>query len=645
MESPAVDRLDLVVDQMGGRHRSNQAEMVAAVAEAFDRGQVLLIQAGTGTGKSLGYLVPALQTLHEGADRIVVSTATLALQRQLIERDLPAVVATVAPQEAPTFAVLKGRGNYICQARLAGAGHEEDLNPELPLASAKGDLELQATALREWAQKSASGDRDDYPDRLDGRVWRSMSATGRECIGPTRCAFADECFSERAKARANSSDVVVTNHAYLALDAIDDGAYLPEHDYLIVDEAHEFAARTTAAATADLTPRGAERALRAAQALASEDACAQFSEAITGFEVAVLELGDDRRRLETLPASLVDPVAALRDAAHVVVTAIPSEDDGDPAARHRATAAVEEVHDVAGRILSGASEDVIWTGGGGALGLHVAPLAVSDVISERLQRNRAAVLTSATLTLGGSFDPLARELGLEGSEDWRGLDVGSPFDYEKQAILYVAADLPKPGRDGTSPETLTRMRRLVEAGGGRALILLSSWRAVDSVGENLAATLGNDLNVLVQKRGEGVARLVEEFADDETSVLIGTMSLFQGVDVPGRTCQCVIIDRIPFPRPDDPILEARARLAESAGGNGFMQVSIPRAALLLAQASGRLIRRDSDQGVVAVLDSRLATARYGTYLTRSMPPFWPTTNLETALGALSRLRSATVDDD
>jgi ATP-dependent DNA helicase DinG len=639
VNTSAVEELAAVVDQLDGVHRPSQVAMVEAVVQAFADGEVLLVQAGTGTGKSLGYLVPAAHTIASSGGRVVVSTATLALQRQLLERDLPAVADAQAQGRELRFAVLKGRGNYVCQARLAGVGTEDVFDTELPLEVAKGALEEQVQDLRSWAAATKTGDRDDYPDRIDGRVWRSMSATGRECVGPSRCSFADDCFSEQAKSIAATADIVVTNHALLALDALDEGSLLPEHDFLVVDEAHEFVARATAAATADLTVRGAERALRWARALVSEDIANSLAEAISGFEIGIVELGDHQQRLAKLPGALVDPVAALRDAAHVVVSAMPKDDSVDAAVRHRASMAAEEVHEVAGRLLSSSDQDVIWSGGSGSPGLHVAPLSVADEIAERLQENRATVLTSATLTLGGKFDSFAHDLGLVAGSGWQGIDVGTPFDYGKQGILYVAADVPKPGRDGASAEVMQRMVELVEAAGGRSLVLLSSWRAVDSLGEHLVAELSSELEVLVQRRGEGVAKLVAQFAADETSVLVGTMSLFQGVDVPGAACQLVIIDRIPFPRPDDPVLEARSRRAEEAGGNGFMEVSVPRAALLLAQGSGRLIRKDTDKGVVAVLDSRLATARYGTFLLRSMPPFWRTTDRDIAFASLRRLAS------
>ena len=620
---------------MGGSARPAQQQMVTKVAEALERGEVLLVQAGTGTGKSVGYLVPAVAAVRSNGTRVVVSTATLALQRQLVSRDLPAVVAGIGDGPAVTYAVLKGRGNYLCRARLAGADHGPV--EELDLGVGGGRLEKQAAAVRDWAEDTDSGDRDDFDGDVDDRVWRSLSATGRECVGAARCEFGEECFAEAARAVATESDVIITNHALLALDALDDNPVVPEHDVLIIDEAHEFSARATSAATDELSVRSAERALTLARQLLSDDANDRMRDAIDGLASALAGMDQQQR---PMPQDCVAPLAVLRDAFHLGLTAVTKEESADPAVRHRAAAALEEVHDVAGRLITGADSDVTWFSPYPSPSLHVAPLSVAGALGEYLAEPTATVLTSATLTLGGEFASLAAELGLVAAK-WEGVDVGSPFDYPRQGILYAAGDLPRPGRDGPDKSVIARIRTLVEAAGGRTMVLLSSWRAVDSVAANLIEDpVVSGVEVHVQRRGEPVARLVDRFAADETSVLVGTMSLFQGVDVPGASCSLVIIDRIPFPRPDDPVLAARADKVEQAGGNGFMAVSVPRAALLLAQGSGRLIRDHDDRGVVAVLDSRLVTARYGGFLRRSLPPMWLTTDLDVAVGALQRLAAA-----
>ena len=270
----------------------------------------------------------------------------------------------------------------------------------------------------------------------------------------------------------------------------------------------------------------------------------------------------------------------------------------------------------------------------------MAPLEVGELLAESLFAARTVILTSATLTLGGSFGPLAIQWGLDvnsmGSE-WSGIDVGSPFAHGRSGILYVARHLPPPGRDGLPPRYLDELWELIEAAGGRTLGLFSSMRAARAA----AAALRESLPFPLLCQGEdATGQLVKQFAADEPTCLFGTLSLWQGVDVPGPSLRLVVIDRIPFPRPDDPLASARTRAIESRGGNGFMQVSASHAALLLAQGAGRLLRTIDDRGVVAVLDPRLVTKRYGEFLRASLPPFWQTTDPQVVRGALRRLAAS-----
>jgi ATP-dependent DNA helicase DinG len=267
--------------------------------------------------------------------------------------------------------------------------------------------------------------------------------------------------------------------------------------------------------------------------------------------------------------------------------------------------------------------------------LNVAPLSVAGRLRDGLFADHTVVLTSATLAIGAAFEPAAGGLGLlgQGAPSWTGADVGSPFDYPKQGMLYVAAHLPKPGR-GTSPEQLDELAALIEAAGGGALCLFSSRRAAEEAAEALRGRL--EVDILCQGESS-MAGLVKQFAEEPDTCLFGTMSLWQGVDVPGSSCRLVVIDRIPFPRPDDPLMTARTRAVARNGGNGFMSVSATHAAVRLAQGAGRLIRATGDRGVVAVLDSRLATARYGGFLRAALPPFWATTDRATVTGILERL--------
>lgn len=650
-----ADRLlGVVVAGIGGEQREGQQQMVQVVTEAFDGGTHALVQAGTGTGKSVGYLVPAIAHVRGGAGPVVVATATLALQHQLVARDLPGINAALAAAGEPQvdFAVLKGRSNYLCRQRLNDPQESPDQLEfdSFGSTAGAGRLEADAARVRAWAADTAVGDRDELDD-VDARVWRAFSVSARECVGATKCQFGQECFAEQARARAGEAEIVVTNHALLALHAVEKIPVLPEHDVVVVDEGHELVDRATSAVTVELSPNGITRALVGARRMVSQEAGAFVDEAATALADALFAADG---RLAHLPEEVRAALALVRDASHAVLSELGAEKGSDPdavARRQRARSSVEEVHDVAGLLLGADDDSVVWVsrGAGGRYPvIHLAPLSMAGPLRTGLLAAGSVVLTSATLTLGGDFGHVGRGIGLVDADrdsdapgGWRAIDVGSPFDFAKQGILYVGRELPRPGRDGPSPEALDAMADLVTAAGGRALALYSSWRGVEAAAERLSDV--TDVHVLVQRRGDAVGSLVRRFAADPTSVLIGTMSLWQGVDVTGDSCILVVIDRIPFPRPDDPLLQARSERVQAAGGNGFAAVSVPRAALLLAQGAGRLIRSPADRGVVAVLDPRLVTAGYGTTLLRSMPPLWLTTDREVTAAALRRLAAQASD--
>ncbi len=640
--APDVDNLlDVAVAAVGGSSRAGQQQMARAVASAIADGQHLMVQAGTGTGKSLAYLVPALAHASRGGGPVVVATATIALQRQLVGRDLPLLAEALEPGlgRRPTFALLKGRQNYLCQHRLQGgedAGDDEALFDPVPTSRAGRD----AVRIREWAAVTHTGDRDELVPAPDERAWRSFSVTAHECLGAQRCPVAAECFVEIARDRARDADVVVTNHAMLAIDALSEAQLLPEHDVVVVDEGHELADRATGAVTDELTSVLVERAARRARKAAGEPATDLLIAAAGFLEAALAEAPEGR--LRSLPSALFDALVAARDAGHAALTAIGRvTGDDDLAARVRARAAVEEIHEVAGRIVSAGDDDVVWVTRSDRRppALWRAPMNVGGVLREELFGDRTVVLTSATLALGGSFDPLSRTLGLAAGDDqeWQGLDVGSPFDYARQAILYLAGHLPPPGREGLADETLVELTELVTAAGGRTLGLFSSMRAAQQAAEALRERL--DLPILCQG-DDATGELVRAFAADARTCLFGTLSLWQGVDVPGSACHLVVIDRIPFPRPDDPLASARQEAVARSGGNGFMAVAAAQAALRLAQGSGRLIRTGKDRGVVAVLDSRLANARYAGFLRASLPPMWQTTDGELVRRSLRAIDAA-----
>lgn len=656
--------LDEVVAAMGGARRAGQHQMAGEVARALREGEHLLVQAGTGTGKSLAYLVPALlHTVHRD-ERAVVSTATLALQRQILGHDLPLAAAALRrhlPRE-PEVALLKGWHNYLCLHKVSGGYPTDDdntlfaeLSPaEVPATASAaapssaedhpaGDedsLGAQVLRLRQWAEETETGDRDDVVPGVSDRAWRQVSLTSLECLGQ-RCPMLSDCFPERARHRAREADLVITNHAMLGIAASGSPKVLPEHEALIVDEAHELADRVTAQATVELSAASVQRTARLVRRHAGMP-LADLDEAAERLRTA-LALLPEGRLPDGLPADLVPVVREIADACRQAQTAIRAEGQGkaeEAGGRMMATSALLMLFEIADRLLSDrVSEriDVLWCEqprrpGEGAR-LKVAPLDVAGPIAGELLADRAAVLTSATLTLGGKFDHAARSLGIAAGAH-RGVRVDSPFDYRKQGILYVASHLPAPGREGTAEELLDELAGLIEAAGGRTLGLFSSRRGATQAAEAMRERL--DTEILLQGE-DSIPALVRRFVAEPESSLFGTLSLWQGVDVPGDACRLVVIDRIPFPRPDDPIRQARQEVVTAAGGNGFMSVAATHAALLLAQGAGRLVRGVHDRGVVAVLDPRLRTARYGSFLAASLPPLWPTTNGEVVRQALRRL--------
>jgi ATP-dependent DNA helicase DinG len=650
--------LSAAVFAIEGSPREGQIEMAEAVANALSDRHHLLVQAGTGTGKSLAYLVPAL--VH--GKKVLVATATLALQRQLVERDLPRVKDALEKElkRSISFAVYKGVGNYLCLQKMNADDGTADSEVLVDISS----LEKDARRLREWAAKPGiSGDRDDAPE-VDRRVWLANSTSGRECVGADECRFGSECFAVNAKAKAQTADIVVTNHTLLAIEIVDSHPILPDRDAVILDEAHEFMDRTTQAVTEELTSGRVARAANMVRRHMPGKLADAFVKAAEGFADAMDEYGqdyrtrsDEERKLSELPTALAAPVRKIKEAAEAVIAFISADSEivnpDSLADRARVKGAVNEVKTTAQKMMRMGESQVLWYEPTFST-LYLAPLAVSHVLRENLFTQTPVIATSATLTVGKSFDPIARSLGIltsatteEESEEKDSaidpsnvqmLDVGSPFDFANQGMLYLPKDLPEPGRDGPSKEALVELGELIDAAGGRTLALFSSWRGVEMADEHLRRVLAElPIAIITQRRGDSVGALVERFANDPTSILLGTMSLWQGVDVPGPSCTLVAIDRIPFPRPDDPVMSARAAEADAAGGSGFMQVSLPRAALLLAQGTGRLIRSVDDRGVVAILDSRIVNKRYGSILLNSMPPLWRTSDGKTVKESLTRL--------
>ena len=639
--------LSHVVEHIGGARREGQVRMTNAVARALATHRHLAVQAGTGTGKSMAYLVPAIEHAQRTDSTVVVSTATIALQNQLVGRDLPRLVEALdgVVDRTPSFAIVKGRSNYVCLQRVGQAEADDAAQPSLDSGSPVELTELGAhmQRVRDFAQDSDTGDRDDLALGVPDTVWRAVSVTAKECIGASRCPFGADCFAEKARAEASDVDVVVTNHAMLAIDALADANILPEHDVVIVDEAHELDARITAVATTELS---AQALVLAANRAAKLDPAAKAADDLKGLadELAdMLQLEQQGRLLELtdhVQDTLVgvrDTVMRLRDKIRSGVA--PDESDNDPeraAERQNLANHLLELHEGIVRMFDtleappDKTRDVLWLDN---KTLKVAPLSVAGLLSDRLFSSNTVVLTSATLSVGGNFNALAAAWGLP-KGTWDGLDAGTPFDPRKAGILYTPRHIPEPGRDGLAPATLDEIAGLIMAAGGRTLGLFASRRAAEQAAAEMRKRLPFDI---LCQGDDTIPALVKRFADSENTCLFGTLTLWQGVDVPGRSCSLVIIDKIPFPRPDDPLLQARKEAADAAGRNGFMEVAATHASLFMAQGAGRLLRSVDDRGVVAVLDKRLVEKRYGSFIRSSMPSFWPTHDPDVVTQALKRL--------
>ena len=651
--------------------RPGQRVMATAVARAIAERRHLVASAGTGTGKSLAYLVPAVLAGRP----VVVATATKALQDQLASKDLPLVAQRLAPSRPIRFAVLKGRSNYLCRQRareVGGAADEPALSAVAVFADALpgidagpglddgaprdsgartpaaggtdpaddtvdlGRFGAQVRRLISWAETSETGDRAELEFEPHARAWAAVSVTARECPGAFRCPSGSVCFAERARERAAEADVVVVNTHLYASHVASDGGVLPEHDVVILDEAHAVEEVMTAALGIEITAGRVRGAAQAARGLLTADDAVVADgvlDVAERFESALTPLTGGRvlRRVAGAPAGAAHAeLAAVLDLARGRLEALTGAlrraesggvgagaagpgDAGDATARRgRALLMVGHLVEELARVAALDDDHVAWveaTGPSGrAVTLRAAPVEVGPLLAQRLWPDVTAVLTSATIP-----PDLEQRLGLPDSRTDR-VEVGSPFPFDTCALLYCAAHLPDPRRPEAPAALHAELGSLIDAAGGRTLALFTSWRAMHAAAEALRARL--PFPILAQ--GDmPKPRLLEEFTKEHAACLFATMSFWQGVDVPGPTLSLVTVDRLPFPRPDDPLLQARR---DRAGEAAFRTVDLPRAATLLAQGAGRLIRGADDRGVVAVLDSRLATAGYRRTLLGGLPP-------------------------
>ncbi|NNC41472.1 MAG: ATP-dependent DNA helicase [Acidimicrobiia bacterium] len=644
-----IERVEVLLEaaidaKEGGARRGGQVEMAGAIAGAIDQASHLLCEAGPGTGKSFGYLIPAIAS----GEKVIVSTATKSLQDQLDSRDLPFLAEALAPLGVEfSWAAIKGRQNYLCLSKLEESREDSDQGGLFDEEADGSDL---IATLIEWAEVHETGDRDDLPIAVPDEVWSEFSVSGMECPGREECPQGRECFAMAAFDRAATADVVIVNHHLYGAGLALEGGLLPEHDVVIFDEAHRLEDTMASALGIELTP----------------GRLWQLHRTVSSFAKRIMPPAEVRRLLDplrdralslesrlggTVDGHMPDPGQTEVGGEFTAIAAVLSEINGrmrsaepaTPGLRGARARALRLGGHLAGDLAMGLDppdSHVSWVEpDGDRKRFKLAPIDVGPLLAERLLSERPTIMTSATLSVGGSLVPLATRLGFSPDPDEvplgaRMLSVGSPFDFEYQGRIYVAAGLPDPRqpawRDAAAAEIVT----LVEAAGGRALVLTTSYRMLDLAAEKLRE--GTGLEVLAQ-RDLPKRRLVERFEEEETSVLVATMGFWEGLDIPGRSLELVVIDRLPFPRPDDPLWVARRELAEAQERSPFQTVDLPRATMLLAQGVGRLIRTTSDRGVVALLDSRLAKMSYGRVVLGSLPPMPITADREEVVSFLNRL--------
>ena len=589
----------------GGEARPGQRRMAELVASSIARGRHLVVQAGTGTGKSLAYLVPAILSER----KVVVATATKALQDQLATKDLPFLAERLG--RPVDFAVLKGRSNYLCLQRVREVQNTQ--TGQLELEDVAPHVRNEIRKLAVWAGLTDTGDQAALDWVPSARAWQAVSVSSEECPGATRCPLGEPCFAEAARRRAAAADVIVVNMHLYGTHVASGGAVLPDHDVVVFDEAHQLEDITSDTTGMALGPgRFLALARIVRQVLAADDLMAAVV-AIGSRLATALAAHDGRRLARPLPDAIADALAEARGSVEQILGAlrqIDNETDEVKQRKLRAQKAATSLAEDLDQALALPEGYVAWIEGEHERAtLAVAPIDVAPVLRAGVWEQRTAILTSATIPAG----VLAR-VGLDPARtDVE--DVGSPFDYARAGLLYCATHLPDPRAPGYAEAVHDELEALILAAGGRTLALFTSYRALGAAVDALRPRLPYRI---YDQRELPKTALVQAFAAEESACLFATSGLFQGIDVPGATLSLVVIDRIPFPRPDDPLLEARR---DKAGAGAFGAIDLPRAATLLAQAAGRLIRTADDRGVVAILDPRLNKARYRWDLVKALPPF------------------------
>ncbi len=604
-------------------HRAGQEKMAAEISKLFDDGGLLMAEAGTGTGKTLAYLVPAI----ESGRRVIISTGTKNLQDQIFLKDLP----FLADQAGLRFkaSLMKGRANYLCRYRFAEF-------QEAPLLQIRNE-ERWIDTIRDWSRETTTGDRaemPDLPDRL--RFWNDINARADPCTG-RKCPEYEECWLTRMKRKAADSDIVVVNHhlffADLALRS-EYGAVLPDYDAVVFDEAHLLEDVVTLYFGENVSAGMVEDLAREAERLAHKEGgpekggggAAGVRAAAADFFAPLRTLTVNRQgRVRFLAPEQGGPDldgewAFLSEAFEEMARSAPSGEEGEMIGGR-----VDQIIAATNRVLDRTDRNFVYSveaRGKNNLILSAAPIEVASILEERLyERLDVAVLTSATLTVDRSFEFFGRRLGLAGCDT---LAVETSFDHERQAMLYLPKSMPEPREPGFAGRAMEEIEQLLAITQGRAFLLFTSWAMLEKV-RNLLE-LDARWNLFVQGEGSKIA-LVESFRETENAVLLGTTSFWQGVDVPGDALSLVVIDKLPFAVPADPLISARIDRIKEEGGNPFREYQTPMAVLELKQGLGRLIRSRSDRGLLAVLDPRITTKFYGKRFLQSLPPYTVVRNL------------------
>jgi ATP-dependent DNA helicase DinG len=591
----AIELLYTVIGRLShAEQRDGQADMVRHVADAIDTGTTLVVQAGTGTGKTLGYLVPILAAGRTA----VIATYTKALQDQLASVDLPLLEAACAdrPDLSFSWAILKGRNNYLCRQRVSEIETGQD---QLQLNDTPADVVREIRDLVAWADETETGEISDVPFTVGDSAWRKVSLGSDECPGAAKCSFGETCFTERARERAKNANVIVVNFTLYGLDLEQDREFLPDHDVVVFDEVHELEDVISETASVSLTGRMIATAAETARlALARQKIPNALAK--TGKELdEVLQRYVGQRLPQPLPPDVEGTIGNAAQQCGLISDELRATINETPELL-RAVSTITRMNESLDKVLTGGSNMVVFvTDVRGAARLTAAPKRVDRVLGQ-LWDDTTAILTSATIPPG-----LPRRLGLAFDDDDI-VRVASPFDYEKQSLLYLADDLPVPNDAQRSAKLQSRIRELISLSGGSALVLFTSWSVLRDTADALDGKLGKGVNLYRQDDMPKKA-LLDAFRQDHASCLFATRGFFQGVDVPGDALRLVILDKVPFPAMNDPLLDARR---DEAGSSAFMTVDVPIAAASLAQAAGRLIRTATDHGVVAILDPRLSTKRY-----------------------------------